>query len=247
MHKIGFFLLCCWLGTVFAQSFPTKMITLHYRTAKEVIALIEPMLEPDEKISGSGQTILLQASPKTLDKMQTILHQFDKAPDNFLISIHQGPPDWLNQADSNIITSPSPSQRQMSQSVQVLDGESAFITTSETVPIISNAGGMYSGVAFEQQESLKGFWVKPQLQGSRVRLTIKRTREQENPHSQNTQQFEGQKLTTTVMIPLNKWVKLGSGEDAMGDDPNTNTIRAGGGTFARSATLYIKVGKGARN
>lgn len=228
-------------SNAFSQTMITKVIELNYLPAEKVIELIQPLVSDGEKISGSGQTLIVKVSPQTLTEIRDVLHKIDVPPVTFNITIYQGNPNWLNsQSDNDVTYSTQPhSQNPRSQSVQVMNGESALVSTGKEVPVVSAIGfGFYSGVAFQQQNIQTGILVLPVLQGSQVKLTVRRIREQNN--SIGGQQFNNQHIDTTIMAPLNKWISLGSAEGTANSDPTTRTYSAGR-SFSQNSTLYIKI------
>lgn len=230
-------------GNAFSQTPITKMIELNYVQADKVVQLLQPLINSDEgeKISGSGQTLVVVVNPPTLTKIREILHQLDVPPVTFNISIYQGDPDWLSQQNSNdVVYSTNPqSQVQRSQSVKVMSGESAFVSTGEQVPTVSSVGvGFFTGVSYQQHNIQNGLLVQPVMQGSQVKLSVKRVREQEN--AAGGQQFDNQQVNTTIMAPLNKWVPLGSAEGSQNTDSSSTSYTAGR-PFSQNSTLYIKI------
>lgn len=249
MRKIVFILSCFLVSPLFADNQPvttpnttiTKVIQLNYVSADKLLGLIQPMLSPGEKVSGSGQTLVVNVNPQTLTQIRTIVHQLDVAPVTFNISVYQGDPNWLNgQNGSTVQYSTQPqSEVQRSQSVKVMSGESAFVSTGEQVPIVSAVGaGFFTGIAYQQHNVNNSFLVKPVMQGSQVKLTMKRIRDQEDV--EGGQQFDNQSVGTTLMVPLNKWVALGSAEGTANSDP-TSVSYTSGRSYSQNSTLYIKV------
>ncbi|MCE3043646.1 type II/III secretion system protein [Legionella sp. 16cNR16C] len=229
-------------GSLFAAQMVTKVIELHYQQADNVIQLIQPLLSQGEAVSGSGQTLILKVTPDTLTQLREVLHKLDQPPVTFEIAVFQGDPDWLSTQNSNTISiSTSSNQNQQRyQSVKVMNGESAFISTGEDQPVISNVGiGFWSaGVSYDRRLVQTGLMVEPLLQGQKVRLSVKRIREQDTQVSD--QSFNQQQVMTTVMLPLNEWVPLGTAQGEPAADQNTEVIRAGT-PFTQNSTLYIKV------
>ena len=235
---IGLLLLA---NNVFSQTLITKVIELHYVPAPKVIQLVQPLLQSGEKISGSGQTLVVQVSPQTLTGIRTVLHQIDVPPVTFNISIYQGDPNWLSAQNKNSVSysTQSPEEVRRSQSVKVMSGDSAFVSTGEEVPIVTSVGaGFFTGISYEQHQIKNGLLVQPVLRGSRVELKVRRVREQQNPAG--GQQFDNQNVATTLMVPLNKWVSLGTPEGAQNSDPSSVSYPAGS-PFSQQATLYVKV------
>lgn len=229
-------------SNVFSQGLITKVIQLQYIPAAQAIKLMQPLMQPDERLSGSGQTLIAKVEPQTLTQIRTILHQIDVPPVTFNISVYQGDPQWLSTQNSNSVTYSTQTQSQMlqSQSVRVMNGESALVAMNQEVPIVTSVGAGYfgSGIAYQQHQIKNGILVHPVLRGSQVELTVRRLREQMNPAG--GQQFDNQKIDTKLMVPLNKWVSLGSPEGAQQTN-NSSTYYTAGNTFAQQSTLYIKV------
>lgn len=225
----------------FASTMITKVIQLQYQQASTIIHLVQPLLSNGEKITGSGQTIVVKVMPDTLTQLRVLLQKVDQPPVTFEVSIYQGDPNWLNNQNNSdfVISTNSQQQQRQAQSVNVMNGESAFISTGQDQPVISNVGiGWWTGVSYQRQLVQSGILVEPTLQGRNVKLSVKRIRQQDSRMS--NQSFDTQQLTTTVMVPLNQWVQLGSAQNAQQNNDTSQQISVGN-RFTQSATLYVKV------
>lgn len=239
--KNWIFILCLMANSLFAATMITKVIELHYQNAPAIIALIKPLLQQGEQVTGSGQTLIVKVSPETMTQLRAVLHELDKPPVTFQITVFQGDPNWLARQNSNsiVISTPSPNNQQRRQSVTVMNGESAFVSTGQDQPVVSAVGvGFWTGVSYDRRLVQNGLLIAPILQGQKVKLSIKRIREQDSNISD--QQFNEQKVITTVMVPLNQWVSLASAEGNAPADANTMVISTGN-QFSQNSTLYIKV------
>lgn len=219
----------------------TKVINLQYRTANQIIPLIQPLLHEGERVSGSGQTLVVKVAPQTLTQLRSVLHQLDKPPITFQITVYQGDPDWLStqNSDTQIINTPSHSNQRQQQSVTVMNGESAFVSTGQDQPVVSSVGvGFQTGISYDRRLVQNGLVVEPSLQGQQVRLKVRRIRERDSRVS--SQEFDQQQVVTTVMVPLDKWVSLASPQGNSPVSSNTQIVRAGD-QFPQNSTLYIKV------
>lgn len=229
------------VGSVFAEPMITKVIELHYQNAAEVIPLIKPLLKEGEQVTGTRQTLIVKVSPDTLTTLRAVLHKLDTPPVVFEITVFQGDPDWLSTQDSDTITISTPSQinQRRRQSITVMNGESAFVSTGENQPVIRSVGlGLWTGVSFDRRLVQSGLLIEPILQGNKVKILIKRVREQTS--NMNNQVFHEQKVETTMLVPLDQWVALASAQGSAPAEPGTEVIRAGT-PFAQNSTLYIKV------
>lgn len=234
---LGLFLL---LATpVWAQPLISKVIELNYLPANQVIELIQPLIKNGEQISGLGQTIVLKVSPQTLTDIRNLIHKIDIAPVTFKITIHQGEADWLKkQGKAVVYSSRSLHKSPINQSVQVMNGQTALVSSEEQIPIIQAAGfGFYTGVIYQQQPVQTGLLIRPIAQGTQVQLTLRRIRQEE----QNTryQQFSEQRIDTTIMAPLNQWISLGAANGM--DEEDQSTVYSTSRPFIKNATLYIKI------
>lgn len=233
-----FFLLVLVATGAFSQG---KVIQLHYLQVEQAVQLIQPLLEENDKVGGSGQTLVIKANSSTILQIREMLHKVDVPPVTFTVSVYQGDPEFLSvQNNNSIVYSTQPqSEKQRSQSVKVMNGSAAYIDTNEEMPIVSSVGvGLFTGVDYQQHQVKNGFWVQPTLQGDQVKLTIKKIREQIS--SAGGQQFDNQQVNTTVMVPMNKWVLLGSAEGAQPVDNSSITLSAGR-SYSQNSSLYIKV------
>lgn len=235
---------------LFADDLITKTIQLQYINANKIESLVQPILGPDERISGADQTLMVKVKPNTLTQIRNLVHQLDKPPITFEISVHQDSADWLNNQNSQnnefsrSYSTQSQESQQRDQSVKVMNGESAFVSTGKDVPIVTSAGvGWWSaGVSYEQRPVQQGFIVEPSLQGQNVKLKIAKTRQQQS--LTQSQQFDTQNSATTLMVPVNTWVAISSAQGSTtGEQDNNNIGRSysTGNQYDQNSTLYVKV------
>ena len=233
------------MSTGFAADLITKVIPLNYMNAGEAEQALNPLLSQGETITHTGNQLILNVSPDTLTKVSSVLHQIDIPPVVFNILVHQDQANWLSTSDNNDIvygTTGTNNTSGNSQSVQVMSGSSALISTGSNVPVVSSvgAGDWYSGVTYERMDVKEGFLVKPQLVGSQVKLIISRV----NSRADNidAQQIDTQNVNTTTIVPLDEWVKIGSSWQAdLLSKPSTDIVYSAGASYQDKATVYIKV------
>ncbi|MFC3908015.1 type II/III secretion system protein [Legionella dresdenensis] len=237
------YIVLLWLlsGSLFAAGMMTKVINLHYQQAQTVIQLVQPLLQPGEQITGNGQTLVVKVSPETLTQIRLVLNKIDVPPVTFRVTVYQGDPNFLRNQNSiglNISTQ-SRARLKRYQSVTVLNGESAFISSGDDQPLVSTVGvGLWTGVGYQRRQVQNGLLVEPVLQGQQVKLVIRRIREQTSPV--NNQVIQQQQVDTTIMAPLNEWVNLAAAEGPPAG-ANTQMVIHAGNSFARYSNVYIKV------
>jgi len=66
-----------------------EVIPLHYRTAEEVIPVLQPMLAPEGTLSGFKGQLIVRTTPENLAEIKRILATVDSAPRQLLITVRQ--------------------------------------------------------------------------------------------------------------------------------------------------------------
>lgn len=240
---ILFFLMS--MSNASAADLITKVIPLSYINPGEAEQALKPLLSSEETISHTGHQLIVNVSADTLTKFRTILHQIDIPQVVFKILVHQDQANWLSTSNSDDVvygTAGNNNTSGNSQSVQVMNGASALISTGSNVPVVSSvgAGAWNAGVAYERMDAEEGFLVQPQLEGSKVKLIIRRVNSRTD--NINAQQINNQNVNTTTIVPLDKWVALGSsGQADLSSKPSTDIVYTAGGTYRDNETVYIKV------
>ena len=186
-------------------------LQLRNRPAMEVVPIIEPLLQPGDRISGQGFKIFLRASPQTITEVRQLIPSIDIAAKALMISVFQGRRSDLEARDvsgsvrlenGKLSGSIAATESQQSESsaplhqLRVTEGSEGFIATgSHAVPYSSGSLNVASG-----------FYVRPQLNGDRVTLRVSpfRGNAQANGHSIDTLQ-----ASTTISGRLGEWLLLG--------------------------------------
>lgn len=79
----------CIAGAAFAQVTVLEVIPLRYRTAPEVIPIIQPMLAREGSVSGLQGQLIVRTTPANLEEVKRILASIDTAPRQLLITVRQ--------------------------------------------------------------------------------------------------------------------------------------------------------------
>lgn len=66
-----------------------EVIPLHYRTAEEVIPVLQPLLAPEGTLSGFKGQLIVRTTPENLAEIKRILASLDSAPRQLLITVRQ--------------------------------------------------------------------------------------------------------------------------------------------------------------
>ena len=76
-------------GVAGSQTTVLEVIPLRYRTAQEVIPIIQPMLSREGSVSGLQGQLIVRTTPANLEEVKRILASVDTAPRQLLISVRQ--------------------------------------------------------------------------------------------------------------------------------------------------------------
>ena len=82
-------LLLCAAGIASAQTAVVEVIPLRYRTAQEMIPIIQPMLAREGSVSGFQGQLVVRTTPANLEEIRRILASVDTAPRQLLITVRQ--------------------------------------------------------------------------------------------------------------------------------------------------------------
>jgi len=121
------------------------------------------------------------------------------------------------QIEARGISGSATQEAGVTQTLRVLEGNSAFIRTGQTVPITTQERRTAAGAPISQStefvEAASGFYVTPRVNADRVTLEISTTRDRvRNP---NTGTVDLQRVNTVVSGRLGEWIEIGgSGSEA---------------------------------
>lgn len=215
-------LLCLAAWAACAQSL--EIIDLRYRTAAEVIPVLQPLVEPGGALSGSDYKLFVRASSANVAQIRRALEQLDRQPRSLFVSVRRASRQTIEReaaaasvivgnrgAGATVRATEGSSQREGSSisSVQVLEGGSAFIATGQSVPYVTAvvAGGRrpWIGASTTYRDVNSGFLVTPRLSAQRVTLDIEQQAQQVGAN----QSVDTQRITTQASGRLGEWIALG--------------------------------------
>jgi type II secretory pathway component GspD/PulD (secretin) len=162
------FILLFAISAASAQSL--EVIELKYRTAEEVIPVLQQLVESGGALSGRDYTLFVRTSASNLAQLKGALAQIDRKPRQLLVSVRKSTAEELQRegidvsgtvrrgrSSASVNESPSTgsgvSVRGTNQdhrssgggvsSVSVIEGASAFISSGASVPVVTTviAGG----------------------------------------------------------------------------------------------------------
>ena len=90
-RQIGWiFLLLLLFSASAAEGEQLRIIDLKHRTAAEIIRVVQPLLGPEDTISGKAYVVFLTAAPENLARIESIIRRLDKPSRQLLIIVVQG-------------------------------------------------------------------------------------------------------------------------------------------------------------
>jgi hypothetical protein len=79
-----------------------EVIPLHYRTAEEVIPILQPMLDRGGTLSGFRGQLVVRTTPENLVEIKRILASVDAAPRQLLVTVRQDADGDLRRSTANV-------------------------------------------------------------------------------------------------------------------------------------------------
>ncbi len=215
---------CLMAGVAWAQSL--AIIELKYRTADEVIPILQPLVEPGGAVSGTDYKLFVRASSANVTQLRQALQQIDQPPRQLLVSVRRAARQVIEREDAaasvalgnkasgaTLRATDATARREGNDvaSVQVLEGNAAYIAAGESVPAVSAiaVGGRHRprvAASTDYRNLSSGFLVTPRVSDQRVTLDISHQSERRNTHSGR---IETQQLATQISGQLGEWLQLG--------------------------------------
>lgn len=217
-----------------AQADSVSIIELQHRPAEEVIPIVQPMLGPNDAISGTGFKIFLQSSPETLERVRGMIEVLDARPKSIQVSVFQGSERDLRAlaasasiriegSDGSITYGTSggrasvdgiATQQSLRDSpvhrVRVTEGNEAYIETGERIPYFYGAawrGRRAQAGAIEYQDAVTGFYVLPRVRDDNVILEVSPYKSSRGNTGRSD--VEVQSASTTITGRVGEWLLIG--------------------------------------
>jgi type II secretory pathway component GspD/PulD (secretin) len=254
---LRFIVLCLFAATAAAQSL--VVLDLKYRTADEIIPVLQPLLEKGGALSGQDYKLFVRTSNANLAQIRAALAQLDRQQRQLLVSVRRSSQQEIEResvsasgtvragngsvgSDVSVRASQRNLQTQGASvsSVQVIEGNSAFIATGTSVPLVTAVaarGGRRPSVAaeIEYRDLERGFMVTPRIANDQVVLEISQRDERLGNGG-----VETQRLDTQISGPLGQWIKLG-GVSASSSSNNSGILSRSYSTGSDELSVWVKV------
>jgi hypothetical protein len=244
-----------------AWSQQLEVLDLRFRTAAEVIPVLQPLVEPGGALTGQDYKLFVRVSRANLAQLRQALATIDRQPQSLLVSVRNGTRQEIERDQSavaaaaevgggrargsvSVLATQSGGTRQGEgiASVRMLEGGSASIADGQSVPVVTSfvarAGQRpLVGGSLGYQQLTSGYVVTPRLNGDRVTLQIDQQSQQAGNRSGNV---TTQSLSTQASGSLGAWIELGGVTDS-----SSSTRGSGVGrsleTQSGSRSIWVKV------
>ena len=181
-------------------------------------------MEQGGALSGQDYKLFVRASPANLRQLRAALEQIDRQPNQLLVSVRRSTEQEVERERAQVSGTVSNRGADVSvqrdgldciaiaadgiASVQVIEGNSAFISSGSDVPIVTCIrSGRWDVVHLaggddQYRNVSSGFLVTPRVNGTQVVLDI----EQQDERVANGN-VQTQRLTTQASGPLGEWIR----------------------------------------
>lgn len=235
-HHLSRFLAAWTMLLSLAMSAPAvkadiEVIALRYRSAEQVIPMLQLLVEPGGALTGMQNQLVIRASPNNIADLRRVLVTIDSRPRQLKISVRQGAEGAASDraaavsgalssggggsVQGRIVSSQDASDSRVTQTLQVLEGNVAVIQvgTSQPVPnrVVTRtpSGGVVITDATAYRDVTTGFSVLPRISGERITLEINPQRDTVNANAGPVGAVNVQRASTVVSGRLGEWIELG--------------------------------------
>jgi hypothetical protein len=242
----------------------TEVIPVKHRLATELIPVVQTLVGEKGTVTACDQNLIIRATSQDLDAIKKVLSQLDKENQTLRIMVRQSvrcgevgsqrvfasDGDAAGNSRSDILREGGAYrlgnlERSITQSLQVLDGESALVTVGKEIPFtreLALVAGRHTGIAqkIDLRKVTTGFWIRPRLQGEEILLEITTHMALLEPFSEGVK--EVQKLTTSARVPLGEWYNL-SNHLKNGDEISRAILLWRAGQGSEEHDVWVKIEK----
>jgi type II secretory pathway component GspD/PulD (secretin) len=224
LHRLAGVLISFCLIACSARAQSLEVLDLKYRTAAEVIPVLQPLLDQGGVLTGQDYKLFVRTSSGNLRQLRAALEQIDRRPNQLMVSVRRSTEQEMQReraqvsgtvsnrgADVSVRATESNARDRSGgiASVQVIEGTSALISSGSDVPVVTSvAAGAgrrpWAGATTSYRNVSSGFLVTPRVNGTQVVLDI----EQQDERVANGS-IQTQRLTTQVSGPLGEWIRMG--------------------------------------
>jgi hypothetical protein len=214
----------------------TEVIPLNFRTAEDVLPVVQSVLGSEGKANAYGNQLIVNASPAKIGEIRDLLGQLDTAPKRLLISVDTsesgfrdsngykvdgaasagnvgigaGRGEVRGRDQVRIISRSTDSRSGGTQQVQATEGYPALIQVGQSVPITTTSTGPYGQVYQDTQyrNVTQGIYVTASVTGDIVHVNISSNNDRLSQSQPGA--IDVQSSDTRISGRLGEWIIIGS-------------------------------------
>jgi len=238
LFKYLFALLFLSISVCSAAALEFKIITLHHRFAEDLLPVIQPIVGNEGTATAMQNNLISRTSPEKMAEIEKLIANLDSPRQNLKITINRQntslsarnsieasgnkrigktvistgsyPPRQNDSLRIGIENNQNISSGNSSQFLQVLDGESAFISVGQSIPYTSEwitLTRRYISVqhSTEFADISTGFAVRPRSIGNQIELEITPRFAQLNQKGL----IDFDMLKTVIRADRGEWINIG--------------------------------------
>ncbi|SNR95342.1 secretin N-terminal domain-containing protein [Pseudomonas segetis] len=255
--------LLCISQTLMAE---TQVIDLNFRTAGEILPVIQSTLGSEGKVTPYGNKLIINSSTEKIAEVRSLLEQLDTKPRRLLISVDTSDSNVqsnrgystngtisagngevvvgrgeINGRDQvRIINRSTNSRGGGVQQVQTNEGYPALIQVGQSVPLTSTGTGPYGQVYSntEYRNVTRGFYVTASLTGDQVHISLSSNRDRVSQSRPDV--IDLQNTDTRVSGPVGQWITVG-GVNEQNQSQDSDFLQRRSTQGREDMTLRVKV------
>lgn len=223
------------LSCSLSLSAATEVIPLNFRTADEVLSVVQSVLGHEGKVNAYGNQLIVNAEPAKIAEVRALLQQLDTEPRRLLISVDTSESGYqsdqgyrvdgsISAGDAEvqigqgeihgrdqvrIIRRNTDSRGAGTQQVQATEGYPALIQVGQSVPLTTRGrdpyGQPYSNTQY--RDVTRGFYVTASLSGELVHISISSNRDRLSQSQPGA--IDVQSTDTRVTGRVGEWISIG--------------------------------------
>jgi len=253
---------------LFAADQNIELIELKHRDVNDVIPVIKPLLGENDRVSGTGNQLILKSSAETIAQIKNILHKIDSPVRRLKITVKYASEAQQSQDTANvsgnvtllknnednktntqanistrITTTRSDEDRYSTQQIQVSEGHWADVNIGQLIPVTQSklrVSGINTTLqtGTEYKKTGAGFRVLPTIRNNSVILKIA-------PHYSKRNTIDNRKIDslsaqTEITGQLGKWIDIGGTSTTVNHNP-TEKVYSTKKQFADNRRIWVKV------
>lgn len=246
-----------WLAAPLASAaqMQLEVLALKHRTADQIVPILKPLVAEGGTVTGMNNQLIVRTTPENLAEIKRVLARIDHAPQRLRISVRQDVSGSRSASGARLsgddhgvryetLSTRAEGDENNVHVVQTLDGQPAFITTGQAVPlpdqtvVVTGAGAVVQD-SIHYRDVSSGFYVVPHVNGKEVTLQIA-------PQLESAGNSGGaidlQHVQSTVAGRLGQWIEIGGAAHNLTEDRGSEVVSTRRHD-AQSRSIWVKVEK----